>query len=168
MFHCRSRFEITGRFTATSHVWFASVPAFCHCVENPSAEGVGTFRIWFLVLEFAFVTSTPTLLNSVKSAPTSVSVVVSGFRVLLPACPSEQPVALHEYVSYCAAKLGVFPAVPREARMRKSLTPLTFQNGSSDARHTADMRPNGAQRLPEPNSELPSYRKVPSTMYLPL
>src|SRR5438046_10332770 len=96
--------------------------------------------------------------KSVKSVPSSVSAVVSGLSFVLPAWPSEQPLTLQEYVSYCAEKLGVLPAVPCEARRRKSLSILTFQNGSSDTRQTPDNRPKGAHRLPEPKRELPSYR----------
>ena len=65
----------------------------------------------------------------------------------------------------CAVKCGVLPALPREARTRKSVSFCECQNGSSEMRHTPDTRPNGAQRLPEPKRELPSYRSVPSTMY---
>jgi hypothetical protein len=54
----------------------------------------------------------------------------------LPAWPSEQPVAEQLYVSYCAENCGELPAVPCDARSRKSLTPGTCQNGSSETRQT--------------------------------
>ena len=79
-----------------------------------------------------------------------------GLEVAVTGLPSEQPVVLQVYVSYCALKRGVLPAVPCDARRRKSVMCGTFQNGSSDTRHTPETRPNGAQRLPAPNSELPS------------
>ena len=41
-----------------------------------------------------------------------------------------QPPVPHEYVSYCALNCGGLPAVPRDARRRKSLICETFQNGS--------------------------------------
>ena len=117
---------------------------------------MGTLRIWFFVFESAFVSSMPRRLNRVKSVPNSVSAVVSGLRSRLPACASEQPVVPQLYVSYCAVNDGVLPAVPCDARRRKSVMCGTFQNDSSDTRHTPETRPNGAQRLPAPNSELPS------------
>src|SRR5262245_912319 len=153
---------MTGRFAASSQVLLCSVPAFCHCELKPRLPGVGTGRIWFFVVEFTWVISMPRRSNSVKSEPASISRVVSGLRFGLPAWPSEQTCALHEYVSYCALNCGELPAVPFEARSRKSLMYGTCQNGSSETRHTSDWRPNGAQRLPVPNNELPSYRKVPS------
>src|ERR1700755_1355642 len=118
MFQLRSAFVMIGRLTPTSHVWLASVPAFCHCVLKPSDDGVFTGRIWSLVTPSACVISTPRRLKSVKSPPNSVSVVVSGLRSLLPAWPSEQPLTPQLYVSYCAVKRGVEPADPREARRR--------------------------------------------------
>ena len=121
MFQLKSRRLTTGRVAPTSHVLFDSVPAFCHCVVKPSDDTVGTGRIWFFVSDVACVTSMPSRLKSVKSVPNSFSVVVSGFSFELPACPRLQPVALQLYVSYCALKLGVLPALPREARRRKSL-----------------------------------------------
>src|SRR5689334_22563259 len=164
MLHWKSRLFMTGRLTPTSQVWFASVPAFCHWFVKPNDAGVGTFRIWLRVFVSALVTSTPRRSHSVTSVPSSISVVVSGLSSGFPAWPSEHPVVPQVYVSYCAEKLGVDPAVPRDARRRNSVTPGTLKKGSSDTRHTPEMRPNGAQRLPEPNSELPSYRNVPSRM----
>src|SRR4051812_20607306 len=147
MLQLKSRFVITGKFKPSSQVVLLNVPAFCHWFEKPSDAAVGTFRISFLVVPLTCVSSTPSRFHSVRSVPSSVSVVVSGLRFGLPAWPSVQPVELHEYVSYCAEKLGGFPAEPRDARRRKSLIALKFQNGSCDTRHTADRRPKGAQRL---------------------
>src|SRR5919199_3645316 len=143
----------TGRLAAASHVLFCSVPAFCHCRENPSDAGVPTRRIWSLVVPIACVSSRPSRLNRVKSVPNSYSVVVSGLSFELPAWLRLMPVDVTVYVSYCALKRGRFPAVPREARSRKSSTYLTFQKGSCETRHTADTRPKGAHRFPDPNSE---------------
>src|SRR5262245_16013788 len=160
----RSRRLMTGRFAANSQVLLCSVPAFFHCELKPRLAGVGTGRIWFFVVEFTCVISMPSRSNNVKSEPASVSRVVSGLSNGLPAWPSEQPCTLQAYVSYCASNRGELPAVPFDARRRKSLMYGTCQNGSSETRHTTDARPNGAQRLPWPKSELPSYRNVPSTM----
>ena len=93
VFHWKSFFVITGRFSATSHVLFCSVPAFCHLLAKPSEDGVGTLRIWLRVSDCAYVTSTPRRPKSVRSVPNSFSVVVSGLSCELPACPSEQPLA---------------------------------------------------------------------------
>src|SRR5215467_2906737 len=98
----------------------------------------------------------PSRLKRVKSVPSSVSAVVSGLRLRFPACASEQPLVLQLYVSYWAVNDGVLPAVPCDARRRKSLMWGTCQNDSSDTRQTPDTRPNGAQRFPAPKSELPS------------
>src|SRR6476620_4880475 len=130
MVQLRSRRLMTGRLRATSHVLLAIVPAFCHCVEKPSVAGVGTGRIWFFVVELTCVNSTPRRLKSVKSEPNSTSRVVSGLRFGLPACPRLQPLALQEYVSYCASKPGELPAEPFDARRRKSEIFVGFQNGS--------------------------------------
>src|SRR5262245_11335994 len=154
----RSRRLMTGSVAASSHVLLCSVPAFCHCELKPRLAGVGTGTIWFFVVEFTCVISMPSRSNSVKSEPPSISRVVSGLSFGLPAWPSEHPVTTQVYVSYCASNRGELPAVPFDARRRKSLMYGTCQNGSSETRHTIDWRPNGAQRLPSPNSELPSYR----------
>src|ERR1043165_6963765 len=107
---------------------------------------VGTFRIWLRELPLTCVSSTPRRSKSVRSVPSSTSVVVSGLRRLLSACPSEQPPVLKEKVAYGASKEGVLPAVPREPRRRKSVTPGTLKNDSCETRHTPDTRLNGAQR----------------------
>ena len=60
------------------------------------------------------------------------------------------------YVSYCASNCGELPAVPSRGAEAEVVMCGTCQNGSSDTRHTPETRPNGAQRLPAPNSELPS------------
>src|SRR5215831_19335377 len=146
----------TGRLSAASHVWLSSVPAFCHCVEKPSVAAVGTGRIWLFVVVCACVSSMPSRSNSVKSVPSSISRVVSGLRSGLPAWPRLHPLAPQLYVSYCAENCGELPAVPFDARRRKSLSFGMWNHGSSDTRQTPDTRPNGAQRFPEPNSELPS------------
>src|SRR5215831_14505288 len=146
----------TGRFTAASHVWLSSVPAFCHCVEKPRVAAVGTGRIWLFVVVRACVSSMPSRSNSVKSLPSSISRVVSGLRFGLPAWPRLHPLAPQLYVSYCAVNCGELPAVPSDARRRKSERCGILNHGSSDTRHTPDTRPNGAQRLPATKSELPS------------
>src|SRR5665213_2562992 len=119
--HVRSRRVITGSVRPTSYVLFDSVPALTHWLVKPSADAVGALRIWFFVCDVACVSSTPRRLKSVKSVPYSFSAVVSGFSLLLPAWPSVQPAVPQLYVSYCAVKLGVLPAVPCDARRRKSL-----------------------------------------------
>src|SRR5262245_5944500 len=102
MFQLKSRLLMTGRLAATSQVWLSSVPAFCHCVVKPRSDGVGTWRISFFVRESALVSSMPRRSKRVKSAPNSVSDVVSGLSLLFPACASEQPVVPQLYVSYWA------------------------------------------------------------------
>src|SRR3954470_24730606 len=102
MLQLKSFFSMIGRFRPSSQVWLSSDPAFCHCCAKPSDDGVFTRRIWSRVRESAFVISTPSRLNSVKSVPNSFSVVVSGRSLELPAWPSEQPVDPQLYVSYWA------------------------------------------------------------------
>ena len=85
-----------GRLTPSSIVLLSSVPAFCHWVEKPSDAAVETGRIWSRVTACAYVTSKPTRPNSVKSVPTSSSVVVSGLISRLPAWPRVTEVPLTE------------------------------------------------------------------------
>src|SRR5687768_16925579 len=104
-------------------------------------------------------------LRTSTSAPNSASRTVSGRSRELPAVDGDSwPDALTAYVSYCAAKLGLPPAVPYDARSLNSLTWGKTQNGSSDTRQASEPRPYVAQRLSEPKSELPSRRTSPPMM----
>ena len=146
MLHEKSFLLITGRFSPSSHVLFSSVPAFCHCVGKPSDDGVLTFRIWSFVVEYACVSSTPSRLNSVKSVPSSVSVVVSGLSFVLPAWPSVMPVAVTvvRLVLRVEARRASRPyRASREAgsRSRRRHVPERLLRHAPHAGHAAERRP---------------------------
>src|SRR6476661_10921570 len=102
------------------------------------------------------------------SDPSSVSVRISGFRLMLPSvfglmAPVEREI---ENVSYCATVLGRWPALPQAARNFRRLSASGDGNHDSlDAIHAPATRGNVAQRFADPNNELPSRRMLRSRMY---
>src|SRR5688500_8995393 len=162
----KSRRLRIGTVSAASHVLFVSWPAFCHCSWNPVAVGGRTERIWSSMTECAYDTLSTARPKNSMSAPTSVSVLISGLRSLLPnvAGLSVPPVPIVN-VSYCAANDGRCPVVPREKRSLNRLScSAQGHHGSGEAIHAAERRPKVAQRLPSPKSELPSRRITPPRM----
>ena len=120
-------------------------------------RGVGTGRIWFFVVELR--------VRELDAEPVEQREVGAHLDLARRLRLELRVAGLAERATGRAAAVRLVlrdeaaascPPFRREARRRKSLTCGTCKNGSSDTRHTPDTRPNGAHRLPAPNSELPS------------
>src|SRR5258707_13450761 len=108
----KERLVTIGRFSVPSHVLLVNSPALSQRLENPEADGTVTGRICWSITAREYETLAPIRWNNSRSTPSSVSLLISGLRSLLPSCAGlsvpgppvfDVPIV---NVSYCALKRG--------------------------------------------------------------